>query len=525
MNDNFNLARSIRCHSLATPDAPAVVSQGQSLSYAALAGTAAHLAHCLQSAGVRRSDDGQLPNVGILASRSADACTALIGAAWAGATYIPIGLKLPEERILTLLSLCNLSAIIVDDEGARLLSERILEACPPTVICLGQRPAVDTPHAAKLIELPAHAPPDLPEPAHVEADDIAYIIFTSGTTGVPKGVMIPAAAARHYITMITSHLGLQPTDRVLETCELSFDFSVHNMFPTWEAGAALHILPATRVMNAVKFVHDAGLTVWNSVPSLAGMLRQIKALKPGSLAGLRVTVFGGEQLPAGVVSAWREAAPNSAIFNLYGPTEATVFCLAQSGALPVTPGRDVVAIGTPLPGSEAAVLDAHGQPVADGTPGELAIAGTQLATGYLGAPELTAARFPIHAGKRWYLTGDQAICDASGSFHCLGRIDNQIKIHGYRVELEEIDAYLRLVTGADVVGAVAWPVVDGTARGIVGVVGAEHIDSEAVIASLKQRIPAYMLPAWVLARASLPLNHSGKVDRKALLGWLDGLAT
>lgn len=213
MNDNFNLARSIRRHSLTTPDAPAVVCQGQSLSYAALAGTAAHLAHCLQSVGVRRSDDGQLPNVGILASRSADACTALIGAAWAGATYIPIGLKLPEERILTLLSLCNLSAIIVDDEGARLLSERILEACPPTVICLGQRPAVDTPHAAKLIELPAHAPPDLPEPAHVEADDIAYIIFTSGTTGVPKGVMIPAAAARHYITMITSHLGLQPTDR------------------------------------------------------------------------------------------------------------------------------------------------------------------------------------------------------------------------------------------------------------------------------------------------------------------------
>jgi len=521
MTNNFNLASAIHHHSLATPDAPVVVGQGQSLSYGELASSAAHLAHCLRGAGVKRTADGQLPRIGILASRSVGACTALIGAAWAGATYIPIGLKLPEERILTLLALCNLSAIIVDDEGARLLSERVLEACPPTVICLGQRPTVDMPHAAKLIELPTRAPVSLPEPAQVDGDDTAYIIFTSGTTGVPKGVMIPAAAARHYIAMITRHLGLQPSDRALETCELSFDFSVHNMFPTWEAGAALHILPATRVMNAIKFVKDAGLTVWNSVPSLAGMLRQIKALKPACLSSLRVTVFGGEQLPANVVTAWREAAPDSAIFNLYGPTEATVFCLAQSGVLPVTPGRDVVAIGTPLPGSEAAVFDAQGQPVADGTPGELAIAGIQLASGYLGAPELTAARFPVHAGKRWYLTGDQAIRDTAGTFHCLGRIDNQIKINGYRVELEEIDAHLRLVTGADVVGSVAWPWVEGSARGIVSIVGAQSIDSAAVIAGLKHRIPAYMLPNRVIAQESLPLNQSGKVDRKALLAWLD----
>jgi acyl-coenzyme A synthetase/AMP-(fatty) acid ligase len=226
-------------------------------------------------------------------------------------------------------------------------------------------------------------------------------------------------------------------------------------------------------------------------------------------------------LPAGVVAAWQAAAPNSAIFNLYGPTEATVFCLAQSGDLPLTPGRDVVAIGRPLPGSEAAVLDPQGRPVADGTPGELAIAGLQLAAGYLGAPTLTAARFPDYDGQRWYLTGDQAIRDASGTFHCLGRIDNQVKIHGYRVELEEIDAHLRIVTGAAVVGSVAWPCVDGTPRGIVSIIGAGSADSEQIIAALKQRIPAYMVPSRVIAQENLPLNQSGKVDRKALLAWLD----
>lgn len=520
MENNFNLASTIHRHSLNTPDSAAVVSLGQTLSYSALANEAGRIALCLQQAGATAPVDGRLPRIGILASRSLTACTALIGAAWAGATYIPIGLKLPEDRLLALLSLCQLSAIITDDEGAKQLSERVLDACPATVVCLGQRPAVADRHAARLLELPEN-PAALPAPATVAADDTAYIIFTSGTTGLPKGVMIPAGAARHYIAMISAYLGLQASDRALETCELGFDFSVHNMFPTWEAGAALHILPATRVMNAVKFAVDSGLTVWNSVPSLAGMLRQIKALKPASLAGMRLTVFGGEQLPAGVVAAWQEAAPNSAIFNLYGPTEATVFCLAQSGELPLTPGRDVVAIGRPLPGSEAAVLDPQGRPVADGTPGELAIAGIQLATGYLGAAELTATRFPEIDGKRWYLTGDQAIRDASGTFHCLGRIDNQIKIHGYRVELEEIDAHLRIVTGADVVGSVAWPCVDGTPRGIVGIVGARTVDGEQIIAALKQRIPAYMVPSRVIARDSLPLNQSGKVDRKALLAWLD----
>lgn len=501
MATNYNLAHAIYRHSLTRPDAPAVVFKGRSITYGDMAASAARLANCLRQSRAWQRRDGAPLRVGILASRGIDACVALLGACWAGATYVPIGLKLPEERILTLLSLCDLSAIIADEEGAKLLTERLLGACPPIMSHAGDTlatPVNDSVELVAMSSLPLVTPE---EPAFMAAHESAYIIFTSGTTGVPKGVVIPTGAVRHYVTMIAEQLGLRESDRALETCELGFDFSVHNMFSTWEVGASLHILPATTVMNAVKFACSSELTVWNSVPSLAGMLRQVNALKPGSLANLRVTVFGGEQLPEGTVTAWQSAAPNSTIFNLYGPTEATVFCLAQTIAtpLPVTPGRGVLAIGKPLPGNEATIFDPHGRQIADETPGELAIAGVQLADGYLGAADLTASRFPVLDGKRWYLTGDVAIRDAAGSFHCLGRIDNQVKVLGYRVELEEIDAHLRHVTCADVVGSVAWPLVDGMARGIVSFVGLRTIDAARVIGELKAKIPPYMVPNRVLA--------------------------
>ncbi|WBS00875.1 amino acid adenylation domain-containing protein [Pseudoduganella sp. SL102] len=520
---SFNLAAAVYRHALASPGSPAVVSGGRALSYSELAACAARLAACLAGSRTWQRCDGQPPRVGILASRGVDSCVAILGACWAGATYVPIGLKQPAERIAALLRDSALAALVTDDDGAKLLGERVLAAGPALVVHAGQAPPAVRAEGVDVVALAALPPEFEGEPAPMSPADTAYIIYTSGTTGVPKGVMISAGAARHYLAMITAELGLLAGDRALETCEPSFDFSVHNMFSTWEAGAALHILPASTVMNAVKFIRDGKLTVWNSVPSLAGMLRQVKALAPGSLATLRITVFGGEQLPAATVTAWREAAPHSAIVNLYGPTEATVFCLAQrlGAPLPVTPGRDVIAIGTPLPGNVAAIVDEDGQPLRDDVPGELLIAGRQLADGYLGAQELTAARFPLLDGQRWYRTGDLALRDGMGRFHCLGRIDNQVKVLGYRVELEEIEAHLRSVSGADIVAAVAWPLADGMARGIVGFVGAAAVDAAAIIDALRTRLPAYMLPGRVIALAHMPLGSSGKVDRRALRQLLD----
>jgi D-alanine--poly(phosphoribitol) ligase subunit 1 len=520
----FNLAGAVHRHSQARPQSLAISYEGRTVTYGELARHAARLADHLKNSPGWASNDGRQPRVGILASRSADACIALLGASWAGATYVPIGLQLPEERLLTLLARCKLSAIVADEQGTRLLSERLLQAGPPFICALGSRPPGQASDGrVTWLDPEALAAGEPGSPAPVDATDTAYIIFTSGTTGIPKGVMISAGAARHYIETMTALLGLRDADRALETSELSFDFSVHNMFTTWEAGASLHLLPASRAMSAVRFARVNELTVWNSVPSLVGLLRQVKALSAAALPRLRLTVLGGEQLPNGVVEAWRSAAPASVIHNHYGPTEATVYCLSQlvCDPTPLTPGRDVVAIGTALPGCEAAVLDGAGNTVADGCPGELAIGGVQLAIGYLNAPDLTAAKFPTFRGKRWYLTGDLAMRDATGTFHFLGRLDNQVKVLGHRVELEEIDAHLRVVADVDLVGTVAWPSSDGAAQGLVAFVGARTIDDEQITMALRARLPHYMIPSRIIPLENMPLNPSGKVDRKALRQLLD----
>ncbi|WP_367184807.1 amino acid adenylation domain-containing protein [Limnohabitans sp. Rim8] len=510
MSDDFNLASAVWLHSRVTPHATAIAYKNQTLSYEQYACRARDLAERLARSSDWQERTVKPLKVGILASRGIDACVAMLGACWAGAAYIPIGLKLPQDRILAILAACELTALIADAEGAQLLTDAVLAACPPILIRADQVPAANNK------DQPLTG--NLSEPVQVAADDLAYVIFTSGTTGEPKGVMISAGSAQNYVKTIVNTLGLVATDRALETCELSFDFSVHNMFATWQAGAALHILPASLVMNAVKFARNAQLTVWNSVPSLVGMLQQIKALQHACLPDLRITVFGGEALPQTAALQWQDAAPNAKIFNLYGPTEATVFCLAQvfSCDATITAGRGVVAIGTALGGCEAIVVDSQGAEVPDGMIGELAIGGVQLAQGYLGQPKLTIQKFPMLNGKRWYLTGDFAVRDLSGVFHCLGRIDNQIKVSGYRIELEEIDAALRQISGQNLVGAVAWPFVDGAAKGIVGFVAGSPIDHAELTAALKQKLPPYMVPNRVVNLKVIPLNSSGKVDRRAL---------
>jgi len=512
---NYNLANFVYEQAVANPSQVAVVFENQKLTYWELALRADQLAKRLVHDQHWQIPTNRLPRVGILASRNATACIAVNAACWAGATYIPLGLKQPPDRIAAILQQCDFSALILDDEGQQLLSEDLLKHCPPIILHTDtDAPAQgDRPVDASILNMPART----------RAEDTAYIIFTSGTTGVPKGVMINAGSVHHYISTMTQLLQLKNEDRITETCELSFDVSIHNMFTTWKAGAQLHIIPAAQAMNAVKFVQQAKITVWNSVPSMVGILRQIKALAANSMPTVRLSVFGGDQLPLRTVVDWKIAAPNSSVVNLYGPTEATVFCMWQNNldVGDVTPGREIMTIGVPLPGNQASIMDAHGEEVPADTPGELWIAGDQLSDGYVNAVELSLQQFPTVNGQRWYKTGDVATKDSKGLYHYLGRMDNQIKVLGHRVELEEIDAHLRKATGSDLVGSVAWPVIEGMAVGVVSFVCGSQVDTSLATQKLKKNLPAYMLPSRIIELTNMPCNANGKVDRKALKALLE----
>jgi amino acid adenylation domain-containing protein len=505
-----------------TPEALALAADGVELSYAELVRRAGRLAAVLRDHGI-----GPGSRVGILGSRSQIAVEAVLGVAWAGAAYVPLSLRWPEARIEAALDAARPDALIADGSGSKVLTAGLAGALRLLVLPDDDAARV-VPGLPGQIVLSLASLPDLPavrEPATMGPDDLAYLIFTSGTTGAPKGVLVPASAVAAYIAALAARKAMTPADRASQFTELSFDPSLGEIFVPWGAGASLHVVPAQSRVSPARFIRDRRLTIWGSAPSAIAWMRDTRSLQPGSLPTLRYSSFGGEPLPLAAVRAWQAAAPNSVIDNLYGPTEATVDCAGQRvevGATPiVTPGRGVLAIGTPHPGSELAVLGPDRRPARAGEAGELAIAGRQLAIGYLDAPDATAERFPRIDGKRWYLTGDVAMRDESGVFHHLGRLDNQIKIHGQRVELEEVEAHLRAVAGIDQVAAVAWPVADGVAQAIVGFVARGGTPTDRIREALRARLPSHMVPDAIHAVAALPLNANGKLDRRALIARLE----
>jgi D-alanine--poly(phosphoribitol) ligase subunit 1 len=520
---NFNLASPLREQALTRPEALALSVGDTSISYGELAALAQRI-----SAWLKNEVGGRPARVGILASRSLEAYAGILGTIWSGAAYVPINPKTPEERLIQLFQITRLDALIVDNAGLGCLRGRVAQCCPRRVLAGNPGPELKACVVSSGVPLAEYG--DLPEfdpndtPTSVKKDDLAYIIFTSGTTGVPKGVMVTAGSVAQFMAVMQLRYGFSTEDRVSQASELTFDVSVFDMFMTWGAGSALYVVPEAQLMAPGKFIRDNRLTVWFSVPSIALFMQRMKMLTPGAFPQLRYSLFAGEPLPIASALAWQAAAPNSSVENLYGPTEATVVCIGQRLTQPpkATESRGILATGEPFDGVEAAVADADLKFLPLEKQGELMVAGGQLAAGYFEDSEMTSARFPVLNGKRWYRTGDLVYQDASGIFHHLGRIDNQVKVLGNRVELEEVEAHLREVIGADLVAAVAWPIKDGSAAGIVAFQCGSTLSPQVVREAMQKRVPSYMVPQQIREIEVMPLGSSGKIDRKALLRKLAG---
>jgi D-alanine--poly(phosphoribitol) ligase subunit 1 len=500
---NFNLASPFYEQARAQPENLALRVSGKAYSYGELAALTGRAAAAL----------GDARKVGVLASRTLGAYVGILASSWSGAAYIPLSpTKLPDERLAAILEIIRPDALIVDSAGLARMTPALRAIAPPLILDLSGQFNL-------LPELNSLTKERVEAPSLRGADDLAYVIFTSGTTGVAKGVVIKLGSIAQFLEAMRVRIKPVSADRISQTSELSFDVSVFEMFLAWGSGASVYVVPATQLMSPSHFITDHGLTIWSSVPSIAAFMRGVKTLKPGAFPSLRYSVFCGEALPYPLAEAWQAAAPSSIVENLYGPTEATVGCVSATAGseFPATPTLNLVPSGLPLPGVEAAVVDESLAFLPVGEVGQLVIAGGQLAEGYYNEPELTRERFPTIDGKRWYLTGDLTRQDEHGAFHHLGRMDRQIKLMGQRVELEEIEAHLRSVSNSDNVAAVAWPIEDGLVQGVVGFTSGVSASPQELLDLLRRRLPLYMVPRRIVQLDELPHTSSGKIDRNALV--------
>lgn len=505
-----------------TPGNPALIVNGASYTYAALDAIARRWASRLLDV-----PGGRPCRVGVFASRNLTSYAGVLASLYAGAAFVPLNRKFPPERTRMMLQLADVDALIVDSELLPQL-QSVLRGLPRMPVLLlpdAPRSALphdfparvfgreDLAHADALTELPETAPHSL-----------AYLLFTSGSTGVPSGVPITHGNVRAFLDVCKARYRLTAEDRLTQTFDQTFDLSVFDLFMAWESGAAACSMQPVELLAPFEFLIRNNITVWFSVPSAAALLIKRNALKPGSMPTLRWSLFCGEGLPRATAEAWQKAAPQSVVENLYGPTELTIACSVYRWDPARSPEQCVnglVPIGEIFPGHEAIIADEALRDAAPGAIGELCVAGPQTSPGYWGDARRTAARFFERTGHdgalRWFHRTGDLVMRREGGLVYIGRRDTQVKIGGHRVELGEIEGVLRQ---AGCTEAVAMVQADAQQPGHIVAVVSGAADLAPLYAAARSRLPVYMTPRAIHVIGEMPLNANGKVDRQALSRWL-----
>ncbi len=503
------------------PAARAIVTEHESVSYAELDFRSATLATALRARGCERRD-----RVAVLVPKSARAITSFIGILKAGCTYVPLDPRNPAARTASILRRSAPRILLVSNDEPSARALRDLDA----LRALAGVQVVRLESLAMEDDIPFKGD----EPAEDRAvggaclQDPAYILFTSGSTGEPKGVPISHANVRPLVEWALEWFDLGPRDRLSGHASLTFDLSTLDIYAAFAAGAELHPVPDHLSLlphRLVEFIQRRGLTFWFSVPAQLAYVSRFDALPEGGVPSLRHVAWCGDALSPSVLGYWRRRLPGVAFSNLYGPTETTVASSCYRVPDDFDEGARDIPIGRALPGEKLLVLDSRLRPVADGETGDLWIGGAGLSAGYWRDPDRTRHAFvpdptTDDPSARIYRTGDVARRDAAGDLHFLGRSDFQIKTAGYRVEPGEVEHALLGVPGVVDCAVVPVPTngFEGTSIGCAYVSSERSVSVEphAVRSALAGQLPSYMIPTRWMALDELPVGPRGKVDRSRI---------
>ncbi len=474
--------------------APAVLSGDRVWSYREMDSYANQFAHLLIERGVKPSD-----RVGLLLDRSAETYVAILAVMKAGAVFVPLATAFPEERM----------ALIIEDAGISMLISVTAYAARVERLPV---PHVSVDAAASEIDLKPTSVPQVEQPP----ENLCYILYTSGTTGRPKGVVVTHRSFCNFVRVAAASYGYRPEDRVYQGMTIAFDFSSEEIWVPFAAGATVVPAPGQQPLvgeELADFLRAHAITCMACSPTL---LSSVESEVPS----LRAILVGGEACSQKLVERWWK--PGRQILNTYGPTEATVTATMAT----LEPDRSVT-IGVPLPTYSIVILDPDAPKLTtEGELGEICIAGMGVAEGYLNRPDLTEQKFiadfmelPNNPSGRIYRTGDLGRVNGHGEIEYHGRIDTQVKVRGYRIELGEIEAVLLDHPDIAQAAVTTWQ-VEPERQELVGYYapksGIGHIDRTGLMQALKKRLPDYMVPSYLEQLPAIPMTVSNKVDVRQL---------
>lgn len=470
MPDNHDPIALFRRSASLWPEREALRVDGGSWTYAQLDRWSDAIANSLITTGASKE------RVAIIAHKEASTYAAILGILKAGCAYLPLHPDGPPARWERMITISGARFIIGEPSSIQGLT-------------------------------PLHIPgPDASSltPVHRHGEE-AYVLFTSGSTGGPKGVRVSRANVAAYLGHLLSAYDFNEHDRFTQFFALTFDLSVHDLFVCWGAGGCLCVPSDDNALRTAGYVRDEHISVWFSVPSLPALMDRMRGLKPDAFPTIRLAFFCGEGLPYDTARTFAAAAPNARLVNLYGPTEATIAVSSHELRREQLDRPGLVPIGHVFPAHKA-IIDNE----------ELCVAGPQISQGYIGLPDVNASSFTdiSGTGERWYRTGDRARMDPDGTIHYLGRIDHQLKLAGHRVEPGEVDALLTpMLSGGR---CVTVPVNEGGALRLVTFIDVQH-DISALLSHCRAHLPFYMVPERILVHERLPLTSHGKMDRQQLI--------